>query len=441
VDDGADDDVPAVTGSPADGLWWPGDHRAAGLVSGAALLRAAVRVEQVWLDALVEAGVAPQQARADLAPLVSGLDARALAEASESGGNPVMPLVAALRSALRARGLDAAATWLHRGLTSQDVMDTAVLLCAREAVTAVRRELRAQAERLVVVVEEHRGTPVVARTLTQPAVPTTFGAKAAGWLHGLLDADEALAALRWPVQLGGAAGTLSAVVELAGVDGARALRRSAAEALGLEPSPPWHTRRTPVTRLGDAATTATDAWGRITNDVLALGRPEVGELRDGSAGGSSTMPHKANPTLAVLVRRAALAAPQLAASLHLAAAEQVDERADGGWHVEWHTLALLLRRTAVAAGQTSDLLRGLLVDAARMAARVDDDAEAVLAEQRSMAALTGRPAAATYLGLVDDLVDEALARAADHLGSRTDSTDSTSTDSTGSPHSTAQEDL
>lgn len=433
MDDGADDDVPAVTGSPADGLWWPGDHRAGGLMGGAALLRTAVRVEQVWLDALVDAAVAPPQARADLAPLVSDVDQRALAEASESGGNPVMPLVAALRADLRAAGQEAAATWLHRGLTSQDVMDTAVLLCAREAVTAVRRQLGAQVERLAALVEEHRSTPLVARTLTQPAVPTTFGAKAAGWLHGLLDADDALAALRWPVQLGGAAGTLSAVVELAGAERARALRAGVPAALGLDPSPPWHTRRTPVTRLGDAATTATDAWGRIANDVLALGRPEVGELRDGSAGGSSTMPHKANPTLAVLVRRTALAAPQLAASLHLAAAEQVDERADGGWHVEWHTLALLLRRTAVAASQASELLRGLHVDSARMAARLRELDDALHAEQHSMAALTGRPASGDYLGLVDDLVDAALARAADHLAHPTNSTDSTD--------STVKEDL
>lgn len=397
-----------------DGLWWPGDHRGGDLMTAGALLRALVRVEQVWLDALVGAGVAPASASTELAPLAEDVDAAALAEASESGGNPVMPLVAELRSALRGAGREDAARWLHRGLTSQDVLDTAVVLCAREAVGAVRRELRGQVERLVVVVEEHRGSVQVARTLTQPAVPTTFGAKAAGWLHGLLDADEALAALRWPVQLGGAAGTLSAVVELAGVETARALRGDLAAGLALEPAPPWHTRRTPVTRLGDAATTASDAWGRIANDVLALGRPEVGELRDGSAGGSSTMPHKANPTLAVLVRRAALAAPQLAASLHLAAAEQVDERADGGWHLEWHTLALLLRRTAVAARQASDLLAGLQVDAGRMAARLRELGGDVLAEQTSMAGLTGRPAAATYLGLVDDLVDEALARARTH---------------------------
>ncbi|MGQ7297486.1 lyase family protein [Quadrisphaera sp. KR29] len=387
-------------------------------MTGSALLAAAVRVEQVWLDALVSAGAAPADARADLARVVEGaggLDDAALAEASEAGGNPVQPLVAALRAALAEAGSPAAASWLHRGLTSQDVLDTAVLLCAREAVGAVRRELGDQVAHLVAVVGEHRGTPAVARTLTQPAVPTTFGARAAGWLHGLLDADEALAALRWPVQLGGAAGTLSAVVELAGPEGARALRRSVPAALGLEASPPWHTRRTPLTRLGDAATTATDAWGRIANDVLVLGRPELGELRDGSAGGSSTMPHKANPTLAVLVRRAALAAPQLAATLHLGAAEQVDERADGGWHLEWQTLALLLRRTAVAAGQASDLLRGLQVDAGRMAERVWELGADVLAEQESMAGLTGRPAGETYLGLVDDLVDEALARAAAHL--------------------------
>ena len=103
-----------------------------------------------------------------------------------------------------------------------------------------------------------------------------------------------------------------------------------------------------MTRIGDALVACTDAWARIANDVLVLGRPEIGELAEGSGGGSSTMPHKANPVLAVLVRRTALTTPQLAATLHLAAADQVDERAAGGWHAEWDTLRLLLRRTVVA---------------------------------------------------------------------------------------------
>lgn len=387
-------------------LWWPGDHRAGALCSGAALLHALAAVEQAWLDVLVDTGVAPSGARADVASLVGPADAEPLAVAAEEGGNPVIPLVAALRGRLP----EPAARWLHRGLTSQDVLDTALVLCARDAVLALRRETGAQADLLAGLVRTHRADPMVARTLTQHAVPTTFGARAAGWLHGVLDADEDLAGLGFPAQLGGAAGTLSGLVEIAGVDAARDARAALAPALGLATSPPWHTHRAALTRAADAATRATDAWGRLANDVLALGRPEVGELVE-TSGGSSTMPGKANPTRAVLVRRAALAGPQLAATLHLAAAEQVDDRADGAWHAEWETLATLLRRAVVAGSQTTELLGHLRVRTDRMAARLDEVRDDALAEQRALAEVAGREPATTYDGLVDDLVEEALTRA------------------------------
>lgn len=379
-------------------------------MADAALLAAMVAVEQAWLDVLVETGVAPRDVRADLGPMIgpSGcVDPAALAVDSEAGGNPVIPLVRALRGALP----EPAATWLHRGLTSQDVLDTAIILCARDTVRLVRAQIDTQARLLTQLADRHRGTLMVARTLTQPAVPTTFGAKAATWLEGVLDADEALAARSWPVQLGGAGGTLAALVELAGSPGAHTVRAGFARALALAPATPWHTRRAPITALGDAAVTATDAWGHIANDILTLARPEIGELRDTSAGASSAMPQKANPTLAVLVRRAALSAPQLAATLHLAAAEQVDERADGGWHAEWATLASLLRRTAVAAAQTTALVTGLQVDSARMRERLDVMLDDVTAEQRAIAAVAGKDPAGSYLGLADDLIDDALARA------------------------------
>jgi 3-carboxy-cis,cis-muconate cycloisomerase len=128
--------------------------------------------------------------------------------------------------------------------------------------------------------------------------------------------------------------------------------------------------RRPVTRAGDALVATTDGCGRIARDVLELSRAEIGELSEARGGGSSSMPHKANPVLSVLVRRAALTTPQLAATLHLAAAEQVDERADGAWHAEWDTSRLLARRTAIAADQTADLLAGLRVHADRMAANL-----------------------------------------------------------------------
>jgi 3-carboxy-cis,cis-muconate cycloisomerase len=390
------------------GLLWPGDDRAGDLMGDGALLAAMVDVEQAWLTALVRTGIAPRAAGHALHGLVSTDDLPALTSAAADGGNPVIPLVTMLRDRLP----DAeAGRWLHRGLTSQDVLDTALMLLARDALAAIRASLRAQVVALADLATVHRDTPMVARTLTQHAVPTTFGLKVAGWLTGVLDAYDDLGAVRLPVQLGGAAGTLAALVELGDTASARACLDAATRQLGLAQSPPWHTTRTPVTRLGDAAVRCTDAWGRVANDVLALGRPEVGELAEGQGGGSSTMPHKANPVLSTLLRRAALAAPQLGATLHLAAAGQVDERADGAWHAEWGTLALLLRRTVVAGSQATDLVAGLHVRADRMRATLDAARADVLAEQRSMAALVDRPPRDGYRGLDTELVDAVVRRA------------------------------
>ena len=398
-------------------LFWPGDERAGDLFSDTALLTAMVAVEDAWLDALVGTGMAPAAAaKEDLLALVFPAHQGWLAGESESGGNPAMALVALLRDTLGERNPEAA-RWLHRGLTSQDVVDTALMICARDAVARTRDALREQIGLLARLAEAHRDTPMVARTLTQHAVPTTFGLKAAQWLTGVLDAYDDLAALVLPVQVGGAAGTMAATVELAAdlpdpVNTATGLALELATRLGLTPSTPWHTSRATVTRLGDAAVRCTDAWGRIAGDVLVLSRPEIGELAEGTGGGSSTMPHKANPVLSTLVRRAALAAPQLGATLHLAAAESVDERSAGAWHAEWATLRTLLRRTVVAADQTTELLGGLQVRADRMRETLAAAHDDVRAEQRTMADLADNRPGGDYLGAAAAFVEAPLARAA-----------------------------
>ena len=398
-------------------LYWPGDERAGDVFGQGAFLAAMVRVESAWLGSLVAAGIAPPHARADLTTLVGATDLDAISAAAESVGNPV-PAVLDL---LRARSGAEAAQWIHRGLTSQDVVDSALMLCAREAVEAVAGDLDRQAAVLAVLAERHRGTLMAGRTLTQHAVPITFGLKAARWLDGVLDAREQLAVVRLPAQLGGAVGTLAATGELARLSdvvarglAARAAAAGAPATRGLADARPWHTNRSIITRLGDALAGACDAWGRIANDVLVLARPEIGELAEPPGrGGSSTMPHKANPVLSVLVRRAALAAPARAAELHGAAAASVDERADGGWHVEWSALATLARRTVVAASQTTELLEGLQVDADRMGSNAEAASSALLAEQASVAdrhggEVAGSPAA--YVGATAELVDAVLER-------------------------------
>jgi 3-carboxy-cis,cis-muconate cycloisomerase len=397
-------------------LLWPGDHRAGEHMTDRALLLSMVAVESAWLDALAAAGLAPAEcAGADLPGLLSDADGEALALGAEAGGNPVIGLVALLRQ----RAAPSVAPWIHRGLTSQDVMDTALMLGLRGVVDELLSTLRQQVSTLVELAEAHRVTPMVARTLTQHAAPTTFGAKAAGWLDGVVDAAERLAGVVTPVQVGGAAGTWAATTELVtlvgGADPAgesERLMASTATALGLAARAPWHTARAPVTAAADALVGCTDAWGRIAADVVTLARPEIGELSEPAAegrGASSSMPHKRNPVLSVLIRRAALAGPQLAATLHTAAALANDERPDGPWHAEWDTLRTLARRTVVAASQCAELLAGMQVHSARMSENLA--AADVYGEQRAIAALVGTAPSPTYAGAVDRLIDRSVERA------------------------------
>ncbi|CUR58713.1 putative 3-carboxy-cis,cis-muconate cycloisomerase [metagenome] len=405
-------------------LFWPGDERAGALFSPGRLLDAMVRVEAVWLDTLVSAGLFPQQAADSLDDLVSEADVEAVAAGAEAGGNPVIALLALLRERVTGRN-PVTAQWLHRGLTSQDVLDTALMLCAQETTVQLRRELDLEIQALITLADAHRSTVMTGRTLTQPATATTFGLKAATWLDGLLDARDQLgpAGAGLSGQSGGAAGTLAAVTQLAAARGltdpartALDLATSATQSVGLASRTPWHTSRASVTRWADALVSCTDAWGRVANDVLLLGRPEIGELAEAAVtgrGGSSAMPHKANPVLSVLIRRAALSAPGVAAQLHVAAAASIDERSDGGWHAEWSALATLARHALTAGSQATELLTGLRIDPERMRANAESSATDLLAESRAVADWTdGASGRLTdHLGAVGPLIDTTLARA------------------------------
>ena len=405
-------------------LLWPGDHRAGERMTDQALLRSMVAVESAWLGALAAAGLAPSEcAGADLSSLLGPDDCESLAVGAEDGGNPVIGLV----DLLHRRAAPAIAPWIHRGLTSQDVLDTSVMLGVRGVADDLILVLAEQVSTLSALAAAHRATPMVARTLTQHAAPTTFGAKAAGWLNGVVDAFERLAGLVTPIQVGGAAGTWAATTELAtllteAADPAEVsgrLVRSAATALGLPVRSPWHTTRTPVTAAADAFVGCTDSWGAIASDIVTLVRPEIAELSEPATrtrGGSSSMPHKRNPVLSILIRRAAVSAPHLAATLHSAAALANDERPDGAWHAEWDTMRTVARRTVVAGSQCGELLAGLQVHTTRMAENLST--ADVLGEQRAIADLAGKAPSPTYSGAVDRLVDESIDRAQRALSSR-----------------------
>jgi 3-carboxy-cis,cis-muconate cycloisomerase len=405
-------------------LLWPGDHRAGEHMTDRALLRSMVAVESAWLGALVAAGLAPADcADTDLSGLVSQGDCEPLAVTAEDGGNPIIGLVGLLRQ----RAVPGVAPWIHRGLTSQDVLDTSLMLAVRAVADELISQLTEQVSSLAALARAHRATPMVARTLTQHAAPTTFGAKVAGWLTGVVDAAERLAALVTPIQIGGAVGTSAATTELARLltDAADPAAisdhvvRGTATALGLDMRLPWHTTRTPVTAAADAFVACTDGWGRIASDVVTLARPEIAELSEPPTekrGGSSSMPHKRNPVLSILIRRTAMSAPQLAATLHTAAALANDERPDGPWHAEWDTLRTVARRTVVAGSQCGELLAGLDIHVARMAENLG--AADVLGEQRAIADLAGKAPSPTYFGAVDRLIDESLGRAEGILDKR-----------------------
>lgn len=343
----------------------------AALTGDRAVLAAILRVEAAWAVVLEQAALAPAGSAAVVATAaeVGRYNVADLAVRAQGGANPVIPLLADLRrqvNALDTAGIGAGKA-VHTSLTSQDVLDSALMLLCRQAVRGLLTELKATTAALAALAEEHADTLCVGRSLTQHSLPFSFGLKAAQWFHGLAAAARRLEALDFPVQTGGAAGTLAAGTVLAagsGLDPLDLSDRLAAE-LGLAAVPaPWHTNRLAVTSLGDALAAVTDAAGKIAADVLFLSRPEVAELAEPRAagrGGSSAMPQKQNPVLSVLVRSAALQAPGQAAQLHLAAANFNDERPDGAWHSEWPALRQLLRLGLGAAVQLRELAEGLQV--------------------------------------------------------------------------------
>ncbi len=339
---------------------------ASAAVSDDAWLRALLEVEAALARAAARSGLVPATAadavtRACADP--SGLDLAAVVARAADAGNPVPPLVDVLRDAV---GGDAARA-VHVGATSQDVLDTALVLLSRRAIAVVDADLGTAAVAAAGLARTHRDDVVAGRTLMQQAVPTTFGLTAAGWTAGLDGARVRLAEVvaGLPVQYGGAAGTLAA----SSGTGA-AVRSALAAELGLVDTPvAWHTVRLPVADLAGALGAAAGVVATVAVDVVLLAQTEVGELVEVSdtRGGSSAMPHKHNPVAAISARACARRAPGLVATL-LAAMEQEHQRAAGAWHSEWPTLTALLTTVGSAASWLAESLGSLRVDTARMAA-------------------------------------------------------------------------
>lgn len=390
---------------------------------------AAAVCDHAWLQAMLDAEAALSRAQARLGTVPGAaarvitesasadhLDLVALARQARQSANPVVPLVREFTALVAAKDPDAA-EYVHRGSTSQDILDTATVLVAHRTLGLIRADLERIAAALAVLADAHRDTVMAGRTLALHAVPTTFGLKAAGWRHLVLDGAEKLDRLRdegLPVQLGGAAGTLAGY--LAYADGAEPARyvqdltEAFAAELGLSaPLMPWHVLRTPMVDLATGAAFVTGALGKIAVDVLSLTRTEVGEVHEpapAGRGASSAMPHKRNPVLATAIRSAALQTPQLAATV-LGCLLSEDERSGGAWHAEWEPLRALLRLTGGAAHQAVELVSQLSVDTERMRANAGITGGQIVSERVAavLAPLLGK-------GRARELLNDASAQSA-----------------------------
>jgi 3-carboxy-cis,cis-muconate cycloisomerase len=271
-------------------------------VSGRAWLGAMLEAEGALAHAEAQVGLIPPDAAEAIASRCdAGLfDPEELGRRGRAQGNPVPPLVRVLTEAVSEASQDAA-RYVHKGATSQDIVDTAAMLLARRALDLILVELDEISKACARLAYAHRETIMVGRTLLQQALPTTFGLKAAGWLVSVLEARRRLLDVRssgLAAQLGGAAATLASL----GGSGSSVLEGFARE-LGLaEPVLPWHTDRARISELGAALSLVAGVLGKISLDVVLMAQTEVGELAESPGdgrGGSSTLPHKRNPILSV----------------------------------------------------------------------------------------------------------------------------------------------
>jgi len=380
---------------------------AAEAFSDLATLRHMLRFEAALAHAAAEAGLIPKKA----APIIAKAcdpalyDPAALADAARRTATLTVPVVKALTDEVEKRDPEAAG-YVHWGATSQDVLDTAMVLQLGEALPPVLKEIDGIVAAFAALARKHRRTPMLGRTLLQPATPLALGQKIAGWASDLERARRRLEASfkeSQVLQFGGASGSLSALGEQA-----EAVMLSIARRLRLDlPAAPWFAQRVRVAALAQDAALVVGALAKAARDIALMMQIEVGEAAEPSGpgrGGSSTMPHKRNPIGAALVLSAAARAPMLAATL-VAALAQEHERALGGWQAEWPTLAALVETLGSAVQAMAEVASGLTVDPDAMQANMDATEGAVLAERATflLAETMGKQKAGK-------LVEEALAK-------------------------------
>jgi 3-carboxy-cis,cis-muconate cycloisomerase len=424
--------------SPVDSALYGGlfsDHEVAEAFSDSAVIRAMLEVEAALARVQGRLGVIPEDAAARISDVASSFepDIGGVAAGAEKAGVPIIPLVEQLRSAVGGE----AATYVHWGATSQDIVDTGLVLRLRDVADLLAERIDRLSGALAKLADDHRGTVMAAHTRSQQALPTSLGLKAAIWLSPLIDHAARLQELRprlLAVQLGGAVGTLAAL-------GDRGIE--VMEALGREldltaPAVPWHVQRDNVAEFAGFLSLVTGSVAKMAQDMILLAQSEVGELRPGAGGGSSTMPQKSNPVACEVMVTAARSNAALLSAMHQAMIQE-HERGAPGWQLEWLTLPQMAVTTGATLKHAISVVETLQVDAARMRANLDASNGLILAEAASFAlsqhmprseaqtlvkqacqevAKTGRPLMEVLAGWTDAPVDwAAVADPANYLGS------------------------
>jgi 3-carboxy-cis,cis-muconate cycloisomerase len=363
------------------------DDTCADALSDARLLAAMARFEGALAKASVGAGFVPADAAATIARVAAQakFDADAIGKAARRSATLAIPFVKSLTEQVGAVSADAA-RYVHFGATSQDVVDTGVVLCLGPASERLLSLAKRAGDAAAVLARRHAKTPMAARTLLQPAVPVTFGWKAAVWLSAIARARAGFSMAATEVrrlQFGGAGGTLSSY----GAHGETVADTLAAE-LGLARAAiTWHSIRDGFARLGAETAIVAGAAGKIARDISLLMQPEIGEVSEPSGagrGGSSAMPHKRNPVGCLAALEASQRAPGLAATL-LAQLAPEHERGLGQWQGQWFTLRDLLCSTGGALAAMAEVLEGLAVDERAMRANLDRTRGLVFSENVSLA--------------------------------------------------------
>lgn len=379
------------------------------VVGGRAWLQAMLDAEAALAVAEARAGmISPEVAEAIVSRCNASLfNPEEIGHEGRAQGNPVPPLVRTLTGEV-SEVSEEAARHVHKGATSQDIMDTAAMLVSRRTLDLILAEVDGICAACAQLADVHRDTLMAGRTLLQQALPTTFGLKAAGWLVSVLEARRRLLDVRsrLAVQLGGAAGTLASLGDF----GVSVLEEFARE-LGLaEPAVPWHTDRSRVAEVAGALSMVAGVLGKISLDVILMAQTEVGEVAEPAGegrGGSSTLPHKRNPILSVTAAASVRRVQDLSRTLGAAMVGE-HERAAGAWHSEWEALSDALALTGGAAAAIREVTEGLQVYPEEMRRNLDETGGMLLAENVTTVA-------AEHLGRLKahDLVQAASHRAMD----------------------------